>query len=1003
MALTLRRFGPPIGAAGVEVIERTGANALSDPRYGTTAMLGVLKRGPMGVAIPVTSRKQYDEIFGDPRDQRWHLYPDGSHLTPDAIDGYFATGGGAGMLWVTRLDLDGKARRASIVLKNRLGADALRITASNEGRWGGQKNEVGKTPVVVATSRTFTLVARGVESNEFVGAEAEFTGVAGKRYQIIGNTAANPTSGEVVFTVAAQYDLVADGVTGPVALTGTATYTRYRTLAGTIEFPLFRNITGTATVNGTVITGTGTNFDADLRVGGNVYLSGEARVITSITSDTTATIDQEFSAGGTGLTLQVDNVTVTGTSSEFTTDLEVGDTVYLTIGGQLQGRTVAAIDSDTALTLTSGFTQAATAGTQLQADNLTVTGTGTQFVNELAVGQFIIDPNRAGDTVKVTDIASATSITIERPFSANFAAAQLTKQNQQGIVTLAAPTGSGLSVQIGQGVRYPETHFSLEIFFNGTSVLVVPDASLDPNDELFVEPLVNDANVSYRTGATNYQKWATAECLWTSAYTTAPGSDVRPCNGSGKILDINRNTLYTVGNFDYAASVGSLLYPNPYSQPRNYLRIKNAVAPVDLQGTISSTGTAVTGTGTNFLTALRVGDYLYDPNTDSTRKIRTIASDTALTLETAFASNVPALTQTKKSGYLQVDQGYDLTLVGTVNDRFLVVYPEYLTKGFDGDTGNLIPFYFTKYADVDRNHLENAVWGKNMGLVRIACPGISDIAIQKAFAFYASQKAFEFRCEIPSNYTSPSAAEAFVTQTLGRDDFISVAFPSYGFVSNPLGAGDRMVSLSGEIMGGESAQANAVEGYHDPFAGYNAILPRIIKLPIELMPSDEAIVNIAGVQPIKSIDGRVVVFGARAPSRSPVYDFLHIRRIQSNYVRIFLEARALLELLFRPNQPVLAEQAVMTLNNFARRERRKGVFTNYLNFSQAVQVQSGLSGQEVVTDSGSQDAIVSIINGRLEVFFRYVPTGILERLSIHAGPDILVAQYGSTLTQTGSL
>jgi hypothetical protein len=154
----------------------------------------------MGVAIPVSSRREYDEIFGDPRDPRWHLYANAAHLTPDAIDGFFANGGGnGGRLWITRLDLDGKARKADVILKNRIGADALRLVAANEGRWGGQESSVKWTPVVFATTRTFTLVAPGIRSNEFVGADAEFSGSPGRRYKIVANTEANSTSGEAIF------------------------------------------------------------------------------------------------------------------------------------------------------------------------------------------------------------------------------------------------------------------------------------------------------------------------------------------------------------------------------------------------------------------------------------------------------------------------------------------------------------------------------------------------------------------------------------------------------------------------------------------------------------------------------------------------------------------------------------------------------------------------------------------------------------------------------------
>ncbi len=1001
--LTTRLFGPPIGAAGVDVIERSSGNALSDPSYGAVAYYGLVKRGPIGVCLPFRSRGQYDEVCGDPSDPRWHLYANGSHLLPDAVDGFYATGGGGGTLWLTRIAI-GNERAATVVLKNRFGVDALQVSAANEGRWGGQANDVAETPVVVATSRTFTLGAPGVLSNEFIGAKAYFSGAPGKQYVVVANTAAFEGSGEVIFTVSAQYDLIADGVAGPVALTGTAAYSRYRTLTGSIELPLYQAVTGTVNVNGTVLTGTGTSFLSDLRVGANVYFGGEARVVESITSDTTATITSTFTAGGTGVTIQVDNLTVTGTGTTFQADLEVGDTLYVTISGQTQGRVVEAIASATSLTLASGFPAAISSGTQAQVDNLDITGSATLFTTELQVGQYIVDPNRAGKTVRVVEIGSATTLTVDSPFTSNFAAAQLTRQNQLANVVLEAAPDQGLAVEIGQGLRYPNTHFSLTVKFNGSQVLSIPDASLDPEDPqgLFVEPLVNDSNVAYQKGSTNYQKYITVESLWTAAYTTTPGSDCRPCNGAGQILEINRDTLYTVAEFDHERVVGNFLYPNPYVQPRGFFRVKTARAPLTLQGSISTTGTAVNGTGTNFSAVLAPGDYLYDPKTNAVRRIRLVTSATSLTLETAFSANVPALTVAKRAGHLRVDQGYDLTLVADRGDRFLVVYPTDLKRGYDGDIANLLPFHYTQYADVDRNYLENATFGLNQGLIRIATPGVSDIAIQRAFAAYASAKAYEYRVELPSLLTSVPAAEAYIVNSIGRDDFITAAFPSYGFISNPLAAGDRMVSLSGDIMGGESAQAVTVQGYHDVFAGINAILPRITRLPYESNPTDEAILNVSGLQPIKIQDGRVVVFGARSPSRSPTYDFTHIRRIQSNYVRIFLEARTLMELMFRPNQPQLADQVIMILNNFARREYRKGVMSNYLSFAQAVQIQGELDNQGVISDVGSQDALVQIINGRLKIKFRYVPTGILERLTIEAGPDILVAQFGSTLTQAAA-
>ena len=56
-------------------------------------------------------------------------------------------------------------------------------------------------------------------------------------------------------------------------------------------------------------------------------------------------------------------------------------------------------------------------------------------------------------------------------------------------------------------------------------------------------------------------------------------------------------------------------------------------------GTFTSSGTAVTGSGTTF-TNLTVGQYLYSPSNDEFRKITAIGSATGLTLASGFTANV---------------------------------------------------------------------------------------------------------------------------------------------------------------------------------------------------------------------------------------------------------------------------------------------------------------------------------------------------------------------------
>lgn len=992
--MVTQRYGKPDPAAGIVVYENGSVNQIADPLYGTCIGFGPLQRGPMGALIPIRNLRQYLNLYGDPSNRNWHLYPDGEHLFPDFIDDYFANSGGAGTLFICRLDLDGKARKAELVLKNRLGADALKITAANEGRWAGVANKIAQTPVVVATPRTFTLVAPGVLANEFLGADAEFTGVPNKKYRIVANTAANPASGEVVFTTGSQHNLVLNGVSGPAILTGTASYTTRTNLAGTIEFPLYTNLSGSVSINGVVITGVGTEFLSALEVGRNVYFNGEARAVLSITSDTTLTISEVFSTEGNGVRLQTDNLEIIGTTTQFTTDLAVGDKLYVTIDSNPQARTIAAITSDTSLILTSGYTEAVTAGSIAQRDNLLIAGVDTQFTSELAVGTYIVDPNRSGSTIKVVEILSPISVKVEKPFSQNFTNAQLTKQSQLGKITLDASRNTGLAVEVGQGQRLPDTHFSLRVFFNGSLVLEVPDCSLDPADRLFVERVVDQENLAYTVNEVDYHQWIRAESLWLSDYTTDPVTDVRPCNGSGTILELTRSRLYTVADLEYDFLIGNQIYPNPYEYPRSYFRVQVAVAPKDLAGTISSNSVTVTGTSTTFLTDLRTGDYLYDPGSKSVRKIRTLNSNTSLTLETAFPTNIPALTKTKRAGYLQVNEAYDLQVQASVGDRFLVVHPQPLTRGYDGNLGQMLPYYYTKFADPDLGHVSKALANKNLGLARMFTPGVSDEVIQKAFANLASLLPAEYRYEIPSHIRTASAAESFVLNELGRSDYVIVAFPSYGYKSNPLGAGYRYVSLSGSQAGGESRRSLANRGYHYIYSGTQAILPGFLRLPFSAEPADEAILHAAGIQPVLKMDGNVVNWGDLAPSLTETYRSNHVRRIQTHLTRIFMEARNLMEVLYVPNQPGVADQIILMLEQLAREEYNKGIFTRYLSFRQAVEVSTEVESNSILTEEDATSSIVRILNGRLQINFFYVPTGLIRLLEINTGPQVLVSNYG---------
>ncbi len=978
-------YGPPPGAPGIRVIQQGGTNSLTSPLLGRVAFVAVLKRGIVGVPFPVTSRSVYDQLCGDPSNIIWPLYVDGSHLGPDAIDGFFNMAGGAGQLWLIRPALDGSETKAKVTLKNRAGTEVLKLEAANEGAWGGAYAKVEPTPVLNATAVTFTVDQPGILANQYMGAIARFSGKT-TSYTVVANTASDPITNLAVFTIGSQYSLLADGIAGPTSISGTSSYSRHTFVAGTISCPMQVDVPGTVVFNNTDTTliGSGTVF-TNLSIGQNIYHLGEAHVVTSITSDTTLTIDSPFSIAGNAVTIQQDNLVVTGSNTTFTSSLKDGDMLYYVSNNLVYGRKVATIASDTALSLTSSFPINIPSGSQVLSDNLWVTGdNNTKYAQELSVGTSVVDPSQQNETVTVTAIDTSSSVkrfSVNKPFVQDFVNASLVQQSLEATVLLQPPTSTGLSVSVGLGQKYPTTHFSLDVYFNKSKVLTVPDASLDPNDPYFVETAVNNENIAYRDGLKVYQVWVTASSLCDSAYTTAQSNDVRPFNGAGTVLAVNARQMFSVDDFDYSLAIGSTLYPNPYTNPRSFLRIKGAKAPELLQGTVSVSGVQVNGSATNFTQAFQPGDFFYDPLSKSVQKVRLVQSDTAMVLQAAFPNNLPAgTTGAKKAGYIQVDQGIDLTKISRVGDNFMTSYREYFTGGYDGDTSMMKPYYFTQYLSPDDSLLENSVWGLNVGLMRIACPGISDVTVQRQGVAYANAKAWEYRVEVPTSITNAIDAVNFVSDQLGVYG-CSVAFPSYGLISNFAGAGQRMVPLTGDIMGLESAYSWSNGGYHVAVAGVKAQLVRVLNLATKLNPTDEASLNTAGIQSIKFLQGAAVIWGARGPSLDDTYSFLNVSRTQKNYIRLFLESTALNQLLFSPNQPGIIDQISLLMESFARKEYANHVYNEFLGFSSAVTIK--------VTNASSTGG---------DVMYSYVPAGVLEKVYVQIGPNVVVASSQSKNT-----
>ncbi len=158
------------------------------------------------------------------------------------------------------------------------------------------------------------------------------------------------------------------------AATGTATT---RVLTGSID--------PTAS---TSVTGVGTSFTSELAVGDMINVNGEIRKVTVITDDTNLTVATAFTdtgndtalTAGTGvLTGSIDpaaSATVTGVGTLFTSELAVGDKI--TVSGEV--RTITAIASNKSLTVSADFTNNPN-DTSVMTDSKAVIGLNDLTVN----------------------------------------------------------------------------------------------------------------------------------------------------------------------------------------------------------------------------------------------------------------------------------------------------------------------------------------------------------------------------------------------------------------------------------------------------------------------------------------------------------------------------------------------------------------------------------------------------------------------------------------------
>lgn len=489
-------------------------------------------------------------------------------------------------------------------------------------------------------------------------------------------------------------------------------------------------------------------------------------------------------------------------------------------------------------------------------------------------------------TIISNDVAGVITVASDSDMAADYTASGSSDETWK---VLLLNEDKELGIVIKDSLLDPTGMFGMEIYLNGESVLEYTDLSMDPNSKYYFEKYINDDENN---------DFVEVENLWSGSIIP----EIRPANvfGQSSALTDTKLTMERVQALADGANVGNgtigsysfggdaqedvitvecvSLAPATFSYTSAKLGLIAGASPVAGTPFVAPNDFGVGFTITEGATVFAVGDkftlyskplvqgsliggWLY-PNVDTARRIKFKIT----------ANDYNSIT-VKPS---------DLMLaVATLGDNFRVEALSVLGGGYDG-VANLLDADYLKVFDSATSTINN-LFGMGKGLVKIACPGVTSTAVQKAGAEYAEARNYQFRYEVPSNIVTEEGAEQYINDTIGRNDFAVVEFPSYYHMTHPTKAGLKLVSATGAIHGREALVAKNYLGYHKAAAGIDVTISECIKLPIGDKTLDEEFLNPQGINVLKFKDGVCIIWGDRTLSIDPAWKWKHQREMMSYY------------------------------------------------------------------------------------------------------------------------
>lgn len=449
------------------------------------------------------------------------------------------------------------------------------------------------------------------------------------------------------------------------------------------------------------------------------------------------------------------------------------------------------------------------------------------------------------------------------------------------------------------GARDPDNEFGLEVYWNGTKVLSYDNLSPDQNSDVYFVRVINDDTSNH-------------EIEVEDLFVGTINDWVKPANQAGIIptagltattLTLEWNQIaYDSGN----TGTGVLTMAAALtSTQRDFITLEctNATTPGSEVWSVTSTEQDVTfADATTAVAYTSPNDYFVEFTVGVGAPGWAVGDKIYITVEPVKAAEAVGGrlyydTDSAPRNYLtivsatvstvSVSPGNDLTALSAVGNPYRIDYREGLEKGYDGHAGIVDNDYIEAWNQT--TSLFNNLKNRQLGLVKYATPGITTTTVQTAARAYAEANNGPYRNELPSSVTDETSAIDYMDDTLGRNDFAQVIYPSYYYKNNPDANGLKLVSATGHVQGVESRFAYQWSGYHKAAAGTDARLFKVVKLPTGDHVIDDELTNPKGIQVIIKKEGNWVIWGDRVPATSTGLTFKHHREMLSHYERVLFE------------------------------------------------------------------------------------------------------------------